>query len=116
MIFVPFIGFLCGYGWACFGITIAGHMKSIDNFGYIISAVLTPLFLCAGTFFPITGLPDWLQTLAIFNPLHQCVVLVREAAFGIKGFADVWRVLYLIGFAVLMWRLAIRAMERKLIN
>ena len=57
MLFVPFIGFLCGYGWACFGIAIAGFVKSIENFSYIISAVLTPLFLVAGTFFPITRLP-----------------------------------------------------------
>ena len=32
-------------------------MNSIDNFSYVISAVLTPLFLVAGTFFPIDGLP-----------------------------------------------------------
>jgi lipooligosaccharide transport system permease protein len=116
MVFVPFIGFLCGFGWACFGIAIAGHAKSIENFSYIISAVLTPLFLCAGTFFPITGLPDWLQTIAIFNPLHQCVVLVRQAAFGTGHWGDFWRVLYLIGFGLLMWRIAIHAMQRKLIN
>ena len=29
-------------------------MKSIDNFSYVISAVITPLFLVAGTFFPIS--------------------------------------------------------------
>ena len=57
MLTVPFIAFLSGFGWACFGICIAGFASSIENFSYIISAVLTPLFLVAGTFFPLTQLP-----------------------------------------------------------
>src|SRR6059036_2207325 len=45
MLTVPLIAFLAGFGWACFGITIAGFASSIENFSYVISAVLTPLFL-----------------------------------------------------------------------
>ena len=56
MLAVPFICWISGFGWACFGISVAGFAKSIDNFSYIVSAVLTPLFLVAGTFFPIEGL------------------------------------------------------------
>ena len=37
MLLVPFIAFLAGFGWACFGIAIAGRVKSIENFSYIIS-------------------------------------------------------------------------------
>src|SRR5207249_249380 len=59
MLTVPFIGWLTGLGWAHFGIMVAGFAKAIENFNYIVSAVLTPLFLLAGTFFPLTGLPEW---------------------------------------------------------
>src|SRR5206468_1789006 len=85
MLVVPFIGFLAGYGWAGFGIMTAGFAKSIENFSYIVSAVITPLFLVAGTFFPISGLPQWAQVLAQFNPLYHCVQLVRDAVFGFAG-------------------------------
>ena len=61
---------------------------SIENFNYIISAGLTPLFLVAGTFFPLDQLPEWAQTLAQFNPLYHLVQLVRHAAFGFDGWAD----------------------------
>src|SRR5262249_1322491 len=105
-----------GYGWACFGIAIAGFANSIENFSYIISAVLTPLFLVAGTFFPITSLPDWLQWLAAINPRHQCVVLVRSAAFNSYRSHALLRVVCLIGSGRLMWRIAITAMTRKLID
>ena len=115
MLTVPLIAFLAGFGWACFGISIAGFASSIENFSYIISAVLTPLFLVAGTFFPLSELPEWVQVLANLNPLHHCVELVRHAAFGFVGWTDLARVAALVAFGLALWRLAIHAMTRKLI-
>jgi lipooligosaccharide transport system permease protein len=94
----------------------AGFAKSIDNFSYIVSAVLTPLFLVAGTFFPLDQLPEWAQFLGNLNPLHHCVELVRHAAFGWEGWEDVVSVGVLLLFGFLMWRLAIYAMTRKLVD
>jgi lipooligosaccharide transport system permease protein len=115
MLTVPLIGFLAGYGWACFGIAIAGFATSIENFSYVISAVLTPLFLVAGTFFPLDQLPRWAQIAGELNPLHQCVELVRHAVFGFEMWDPV-RVAVLVVFALLTWRVAIAAMTRKLID
>jgi lipooligosaccharide transport system permease protein len=116
MLTVPFIAFVSGFGWANFGIAVAGYSKSIDNFSYIVSAVLTPLFLVAGTFFPLDGLPQWVQVLAELNPLHHTVELVRGAAFGFEGWVSVARLAALVVFGLAMWRIAIRAMTRKLID
>jgi lipooligosaccharide transport system permease protein len=116
MFAVPFIGWLAGFGWANFGITIAGYAKSIENFNYVVSAVITPLFLLAGSFFPLDQLPQWAHVLAQLNPLHHCVELVRHAVFGFQGWKDLARVGALVGFGFAMWRVAIHAMERKLID
>jgi lipooligosaccharide transport system permease protein len=116
MLTVPLIAWVSGFGWACFGIMIAGFASSIENFNYVVSAVLTPLFLVAGTFFPIEGLPEWAQVLAKFNPLYHCVELVRHAVFGFEGWVDVASVGALVLFGLVMWRIAIHAMERKLID
>jgi lipooligosaccharide transport system permease protein len=116
MLTVPFIGFIAGFGWAGFGTAIAATMKSIENFNYVISAVLTPLFLVAGTFFPIDRLPDWARTLAELNPLYHCVELVRDAVFGWEGAADLVHVAVLIGFGLLIWRVAIWRMRVRLID
>jgi lipooligosaccharide transport system permease protein len=116
MLAVPGIAFVSGFGWACFGIAVAGFAKTIENFSYVVSAVLTPLFLVAGTFFPISTLPDWAQVLANFNPLYQCVTLVRSAVFGTWAWVDLLRLAMLLGFGLLMWRVAIRAMARKLVD
>jgi lipooligosaccharide transport system permease protein len=116
MLTVPFLGFLAGFGWGACGIMIAGIVKSIDGFSYVSSALLTPLFLVAGTFFPLTQLPQWAQVLGNFNPLFHCVQLVRHAAFGWEGIADLGHLGVLIGFAVVMWRLAIWRLEKRLID
>lgn len=116
MLLVPFINFVAGYGWACAGIAIAGFLRGIENFNYVTSAVITPLFLFAGSFFPIDGLPEWAQTLAQLNPLYHCVELIRHAVFGLQGWADVWNLAFIVIFGLAMWRLAIVAMTRKLID
>jgi lipooligosaccharide transport system permease protein len=116
MLAVPAINFTAGFGWSCFGIAIAAFLKSIDNFSYVTSAVITPLFLVAGTFWPIDQLPEWGQVLAQLNPLYHCVELVRHAVFGWEGWADVGHYAALLGFGLTMWRIAIFGMERKLVD
>jgi lipooligosaccharide transport system permease protein len=116
MLTIPFIGFLAGFGWGACGIMIAAIVKSIDGFSYVSAAVLTPLFLVAGTFFPLTQLPQWAQTLGQLNPLYHCVQLVRDASFGWQGWADVGHVAFLVAFALAMWRLAIVLLYRRLID
>ena len=116
MLTVPFIGFLAGFGWGACGIMIAGIVKSIDGFSYVSAALLTPLFLVAGTFFPLTQLPHWAQVLGNFNPLFHLVQLVRDASFGWQGWADVGHLAVIIGFGLVMWRLAIVFLQRRLID
>ena len=113
MLLVPFIGFLTGFGFACFGVAIAAVAKTIDNFNYVTSAVLTPLFLVAGTFFPLRGAA---RVLAQFNPLFHCNQLVRDASFGALGPVDLYHAAVLIAFALLMWRLAITQLGKRLIE
>ena len=115
MLLVPEIAALAGFGWAAFGIFIAARSKAIESFSYWQSGLLTPLFLVAGTFFPLTQLPEWAQIAGNFNPLFHCVELVRHAVFGFQGWVDVGHLGFLIGFALVAWRLAIRFMERRLI-
>ena len=117
MLVVPFLAWIAGFGWANFGIAIAGFSKSFENFNYIVSAVLTPLFLLAGTFFPLDDAPDWALVLAQLNPLHHLVVLIRNAViYGWDGWTDVARLAALIVFGIAMWRIAILAMTRKLVD
>jgi lipooligosaccharide transport system permease protein len=110
------VNFITGFGWASAGALISALMKSIDNFSYVTSTLITPMFLVAGTFFPISGLPEWAQVAAWFNPLYHCVELVRHAAFGFEGWVDLAHLSILLAFGIAMWRLAIWATGRRLID
>jgi len=116
MLVVPPINFLAGFGWACFGIATAARLKSIDNFSYVTSAVITPLFLLGGTFFPFAQLPEWAQIAAQLNPVYHLVQLVRDAVFGTWAPDDLGHIAVLFGFGALTWRLGVRWMQRRLID
>jgi lipooligosaccharide transport system permease protein len=116
MLAVPFIAMVAGFGWAGFGAFVSSRMDTFENFNYVISAVITPLFLVAGTFFPIDQLPDWARILAQFNPLYHCVQLVRDAVFTTLSWDDVYHLSVVLLFGVMMWRVAIVGMMRKLID
>jgi lipooligosaccharide transport system permease protein len=115
MLVVPFIGALTAFGFAGLGVLAAALVSKIDHFSYIQSALITPLFLVSGTFFPIDELPQGAQVASFLNPLYHCVELVRHAVFGFEA-ADLYHTAALAAFALLTWRLAIWRMEKRLIE
>jgi len=116
MLLVVPIGFITGFGFAGFGVSVAAIAKTIDNFNYITSAVLTPMFLVAGTFFPLSQLPHGVREVAYVNPLYHCVQLVRDASLGMLHVGDLGHLGVLVAFALLMWRLAVSQLGRRLID
>jgi lipooligosaccharide transport system permease protein len=115
MLVVPLFAFITALGFAGFGIATAASVAKIDQFSYVTTLVITPLFLVAGTFFPIDQLPEGFQIAAQFNPLHQLVELVRHACFGFEA-TDLLRLGGLMLFTVVMWREAVRRMSKRLID
>ena len=115
MLLVPLFCLVTALGFAAFGIAIAASVQKIDQFSYVTTLVVTPLFLVAGTFFPIDGLPEGLRAAAQFNPLYHLVVLVRHSAFGFEA-VDLVRVAGLMAFAAVLWRLAVRQLSLRLID
>jgi lipooligosaccharide transport system permease protein len=116
MLLVPLVGALTGIGMAALGMLFGTLSETFDGLSYVVSGVLTPLFLLAGTFFPLNRMPDWLRVLAWFNPLYHCVQLVRNCAFGLHPGADLVHVGALVLFAAVVWRLAVWRTEVRLID
>jgi lipooligosaccharide transport system permease protein len=115
MLLVPFFCVITALGFAAFGIAVAAKAEKIDQFNYVTTLAVTPLFLVAGTFFPISQLPEGFQILAQLNPLHQLVVLVRGACFGFDSW-DLLRVAALTAFTLVLWRVAVNLMRKRLID
>jgi len=116
MLAVPFIGAVTGLGFAALGVFAAASVSKIDHFSYIQSALITPLFLVSGTFFPIDALPQGAQVVSNLNPLYHCVELVRHAVFVGFDAIDLWHSGFLIVFALATWRLAVWRLGKRLID
>ena len=115
MLLVPIFCLITALGFSGFGIAIAASVAKIDQFNYVTTLFVTPLFLVAGTFFPIDELPLGIRIASQLNPLHHLVELVRHAAFGFES-TDLLRVAFLIVFAIALWRVAVSRMEKRLID
>jgi lipooligosaccharide transport system permease protein len=89
-------------------------LSTLFRFGII------PLFLFSGTFFPISQLPQYLQTVAYFTPLFHGVELVRKVALPnvdetVVTDLPIWvHVTYLVVMAAIGLVLASRFLERRL--
>ncbi|MEA2472106.1 MAG: lipooligosaccharide transport system permease protein [Thermoleophilaceae bacterium] len=115
MLVVPLFAFVTALGISAFGIAVAASVAKMDQFNYVTTLFITPLFLVAGTFFPIDQLPQGFRIAANFNPLHQLVELVRHASFGFQA-TDPLRLAGLMALAFVLWRIAIRRMTKRLID
>ena len=115
MLLVPIFCLITALGFSGFGIAVAASVAKIDQFNYVTTLFVTPLFLVAGTFFPIDELPLGIRIASQLNPLHHLVELVRHACFGFEA-TDLLRVAFLVLFALALWRLAVNRMEKRLID
>ena len=115
MLLVPIFCFVTALAFAAFGIAVAASAEKIDQFNYVTTLLITPLFLLAGTFFPIDQLPQGAQAAANLNPLHHLVELVRHASFGLE-LLDLARFGLLLVLGLALWRLAVKRMTLRLID
>ncbi len=87
------------------GIINAIFANSFDDISIIPTFILTPMTYLGGVFYSINLLPDFWQTVSLFNPILYMVNVFR---YGILGVSDVnifWSFLGIIGFltATFLW-------------
>jgi lipooligosaccharide transport system permease protein len=116
MVLVPLVAVLTALGWAFFGQWMSGIVSTIDSFSYVTGALITPLFLVSGIFFPLGNLPNWARLVAELNPLYHSVQLVRDASFADLGVNDLGHLVFLVGFALVAGFLAVRRLTVRLID
>jgi lipooligosaccharide transport system permease protein len=115
MLLVPLFCLVTALGFAAFGIAAAASLDKIDQFNYVTTLFVTPLFLVAGTFFPIDELPAGARAAANLNPLYHLVELVRHACFGFEAW-DIARFFGLVAMTLILWRVAVNRLEKRLID
>ena len=102
-----------------FAVPITAFSVSVDSdraFALLLRFVIIPTFLFAGVFFPVSGLPGWVQPVVWATPLWHGVEMSRAASLG-TGMAPVvllGHVAYLLAFVVGGYLVALRTFTRRL--
>jgi lipooligosaccharide transport system permease protein len=113
--FAPFAALLCGLAFFA-PISIVGAGSEEDFWFPTISRfVIVPMFLFAGTFFPVSQLPDWLEPIAWATPLWHGSTLCRDLATGnIDALPSIVHVGFLAAIVVVGATASIKVHQRKL--
>ena len=78
--------FLIALLFTLLGTGIASMLKDVQGFQLIVNFLIMPLFFLSGTFFPLTGLPKFLEIIVRLNPLSYGVDGLRSSLVGLTNF------------------------------
>jgi ABC-2 type transport system permease protein len=93
--------------------TLALVLKSEDALAPVVNGISVPLLLLSGVMLPMSLAPDWLQTVAKFNPLYHAVVAIRALFNANYGDSEiVLGVALLVVLSILTIRLGARSFAR----
>ena len=62
------------------GILIAARQKSMEGFHMLMNFVLLPMFFLSGAFFPLRGVPIWMEVLSKLDPVTYGVDPLRQVS------------------------------------
>lgn len=71
-----------------FAQALASRIQTMQGFHLLMNLALFPMLFFSGAFFPVEGLPAWLEVLARLNPLSYAVDALLLAAYadGTSGY------------------------------
>jgi lipooligosaccharide transport system permease protein len=110
------LAFLGGLAFASIGMFFTSKIPSIDMFNLPIFLFITPMFLFSGTFFPVSGIPDWARVFSLIFPLYHLVELTRFLCIGAMESNPAFNLIYLLLFTMVFGYLALGGMKRRLIK
>jgi ABC-2 type transport system permease protein len=99
-------------GVTALGVAVGSRMKTFEGFGVISNFVILPLYFLSGSVFPSEGLPGWMRTLVLINPITYGVDMMRAAIDQPHAFPAALDATLLGAFALVMCGGAFAAFRR----
>lgn len=113
---VPVVGFFSAVALGSLGFFANRLVKSINQFNYFITGVMSPLILFSGTLFPLDKMPKAVALVAAWLPFYPAVNLCRMLTTG-HFHPDLWiTVVYVILIPWPLGYLGVKCMRPKLIK
>lgn len=81
-VFIPLLCLFAGFINGAIALSYMTFIPAINYVDYFFTVIMTPMFLFAGTFFPVNQLPHWAQKAAYMMPLYHIVNITRSLCSG----------------------------------
>lgn len=109
------LGFVIALAFGSLALLYTSFIPAINYVDYFFTLVMTPMFIFAGTFFPVSQLPSWAQKAAYFMPLYHAVNISRSLNMGrMDGILQDF--LWLLLFGMVFYALALIRMRKRLLK
>lgn len=108
--------FLAAFSFAAIALVVTAFARNYDFFLYYFTLAVTPMLLLSGVFFPLTELPDWIQTAIWLLPLVHVVEIVRPLMTGFWPEQVLLHVFVIAGYGLAAISLALVLIRRRLIR
>ena len=86
-IMMPLVAIPIGLMFAGMGLILTSYTPSIDWFNIPFFLFINPMFILAGTFFPLSEFPSFALNIALCLPLTHAALITRTLAYG-EGFEE----------------------------
>ena len=114
---IPPLSFLVGLLFSSIAMCFTAIVPNIDSFNFPNFLFITPMFLLSGTFFPLTSMPELVQTAAqIFLPLTNAVTVTRALASGNIQLSVLLNLAWILIVTPIFIVLSINLMKKRLIK
>jgi len=115
LLILPFC-LLAGFMFASIAISYTAWMPDINYVDYFFVILMTPMFIFAGTFFPVSQLPGWAQDVAFFMPLYHVVNITRGLIVGNLSVSMLWDLLWMVIVTLIFYRVSLWAMKKRVLK
>jgi lipooligosaccharide transport system permease protein len=107
--------FLTGLCFAGPAIVMSAISPGYDFFNYYFVLAVTPMFILCGVFYPISTLPEFMQSVVQFLPLTHAVELTRPLVAGLPVEHPLLHLGVLLIYALLGYYLAVVFTRKRLV-
>jgi ABC-2 type transport system permease protein len=84
-----------------FGVLLATRIRSMEAFQATMQMLMFPMVFLSGAFFPLQGLPQWMNVLVKVNPATYGIAPIRQVVLGATP--DAVYGVSLFGYTLTLW-------------
>jgi ABC-2 type transport system permease protein len=105
--------FVSSIGVTALVVSVASRFNTQQEYASTVAFFNLILFMTSGAFYPVQGMPDWLQWITVINPEYYTVHALRSILLRNQGIAIIWPDLFaLVIFSVAAIILGITTYKR----